>query len=77
MATPGQMVAEMQMAMVDAWFTGVKQMLAFTQAIVAAESSMLSRPPGYRRWHDVPAFFADMMGHYGRRPHDVDVEHMR
>lgn len=68
---------EMELAMVDVWFKAFRLAVENAQNLFALQLAMLPRPVEYRRWHDVPAFFADMMGHYGRRPHDVDVEHLR
>lgn len=77
MANPGTMMVEMELAAVDVWFKAMKLMIENGQRLFALQMSMLPPAVPYHRWHDVPAFLADMMGHYGRRSHDVDVEHLR
>lgn len=69
-------MVRIQLAMLEGWISGLTNLWRGWQHVLAANAELL-RHPAFRRWHNMVPNAADWLDHYGRRAHDVDVEHMR
>jgi hypothetical protein len=65
-----------QLAMIDGWINAMTHMWRGCQHLLGTNVELL-RHPAFHRWHDIHPLGPDWMDHYGKRSHDVDVEHMR
>ncbi len=73
MYNPFLMMAQCQMAALEGWLKLNACMWRQYGNMLTLPQSLAKHPP-YVRWHDVCFRGPDLNDHYGRRPHDVDVE---
>jgi len=65
-----------QLALLESWITATMHAWQGWQHVITANHDLL-RHPAFHRWHNILPMGADWMDHYGRRAHDVDIEHLR
>jgi hypothetical protein len=66
---------KMQIAMCEGWAKMVKDGFTAYERLVEHQSKIMAHP-AYIRYHDVMPLGASWFDHYGKRTHDVDVEHI-
>jgi hypothetical protein len=68
--------ARLQLAAVEGWLNAAALFWKECQHLTQLNLELM-RPAAFQRWHDVVPTGAEWTDHYGRRSHDVDVEHIR
>ena len=66
-----------QVAFMEGWITATMHAWQGCQHLMTANSDLLYHHPAFHRWHNVLPAGPELMDHYGRRAHDVDIEHLR
>lgn len=70
------MLSKLHMAMIEGWMNMASHMMSAYGKIWMHQTELMHHPFGHRH-HDIPPQGVNLQDHYGRRLHDVDVEHMR
>ena len=69
-------MVRVEMALVEGWSTSVLHLYRAWQHMAVANLTLLTHP-ALHRVHNVLPSGADWTDHYGKRSHDVDIEHLR
>lgn len=64
-----------QTAVLTGWMNLMTAMAGQYPHLMKLQAEWLSHHPVHR-WHNIMMGGADLKDHYGRRAHDVDVEHL-
>lgn len=65
-----------QLSLAEGWITVINHGWRCWQNLAVANLELLQHP-AFHRWHDVVPRGPSWTDHYGRRSHDIDVEHIR
>lgn len=76
MYNPYMAMMQMQMSLWQGWATGMSEAMKAYNSLFSHQMDLL-KPTGYSRSLNILPRGADWNDHYGKRAHDVDVEHMR
>lgn len=69
-------LVRIQVALLDGWVCGLLHVWRASQHLMAVNVQLLQHP-ALHRWHNVLPSGADWLDHYGKRSHDIDIEHLR
>jgi len=66
-------LVKMQLSMCEGWAKLLQSGFSMYEALIVNQAKMFQHP-AYFRYKDIIPQGADLLDHYGKRNHDVDVE---